>query len=90
MNEIFTRNQVEEIILMVKTRFGGSELQDYVSDYEVLDWFNKKYPNDEFDKCVLCSKVSPYTKNTHIDNRIGYVEGAGQGCFTPKQCNKNY
>lgn len=90
MNEIFTRKQVEDIILMVKNVFGGSELHDYVTDDEVLKWFNKKYPNDEFDKCVLCGKVSLYTKNTHIDNRIGYVEGSGQGCFTPKQCNKNY
>jgi hypothetical protein len=41
-----------------------------------------------YDKCVLCGKESPYLKNTHVDFRFGYVEGAGQGCFQPNQCDK--
>lgn len=40
-----------------------------------------------FDKCVICGEDSPYTPNVHIDYRIGYVEGAGQGCFKPNGCN---
>lgn len=79
MNNIFTRKQVEEIILSVKSRFGGSELYDYTSDDEVLEWFNKRYPEKKYDECVLCGKASPYTIETHIDERIGYVEGVGQG-----------
>jgi len=43
---------------------------------------------NEFDKCVICGKDSPYTTSTHIDFRIGYVEGAGQGCFHPNICGK--
>jgi hypothetical protein len=43
----------------------------------------------EYDNCVLCGKVSPYTRSTHIDYRIGYIEGAGQGCFQPKMCDKD-
>lgn len=39
-------------------------------------------PNSH-DVCVICGKVSPYTQDTHIDYRIGYIEGAGQGCFWP-------
>ena len=44
------------------------------------------YVENGFDKCVVCGKVSPYTTNTHIDLRVGYVEGAGQGCFQPNIC----
>jgi hypothetical protein len=43
---------------------------------------------DEHDKCVICGKETPYLRNTHIDYRIGYVEGAGQGCFNPNECGK--
>lgn len=39
------------------------------------------------DRCQICHKESPYTKSTHINERIGYVEGAGQGCFEPDNCN---
>ena len=41
---------------------------------------------DEFDKCVMCGKETPYKRSTHIDMRVGYVEGGGQGCFQPNQC----
>jgi hypothetical protein len=36
------------------------------------------------DNCVICGRETPYTVETHIDNRIGYIEGMGQlclGCF---------
>ena len=39
-----------------------------------------------FDKCVICGEDSPYTLDTHIDYRIGYIEGGGQGCFKPGGC----
>ena len=32
------------------------------------------------DKCVLCGVETPYEFETHIDMRIGYIEGAGQLC----------
>lgn len=32
------------------------------------------------DKCVLCGQDSPYEFETHIDYRVGYVEGSGQLC----------
>jgi len=38
------------------------------------------------DICVICGKESPYTYSTHINLRIGYIEGAGQGCFKIKKC----
>lgn len=32
------------------------------------------------DTCVLCGVETPYDYETHIDLRIGYIEGAGQLC----------
>ena len=34
----------------------------------------------EKDKCVLCGKETEYNKETHIDERMWYVESAGQLC----------
>jgi hypothetical protein len=36
---------------------------------------------DKKDLCVLCGAQTPYTLNTSIYQRIGYIEGAGQGCY---------
>jgi predicted N-acetyltransferase YhbS len=46
------------------------------------------FTDNGYDKCVMCGKVSPYPTRMHIDLRIGYVEGSGQGCFQPEICNK--
>jgi len=32
------------------------------------------------DKCILCGVETPYEFETHVDMRIGYIEGAGQLC----------
>lgn len=32
------------------------------------------------DNCILCGVETPYDFETHIDVRIGYIEGAGQLC----------
>ena len=32
------------------------------------------------DTCIMCVKETAYEFETHIDYRIGYVEGAGQLC----------
>lgn len=32
------------------------------------------------DHCVICGVETPYNYETHIDMRIGYVEGIGQLC----------
>jgi hypothetical protein len=36
---------------------------------------------DKKDVCVICGAESPYYFSTPIDQRFGYIEGAGQGCF---------
>jgi len=47
------------------------------------------YVENGYDKCVVCGKVSPYHTTTSIFERIGYVEGAGQGCFQQNKCVNN-
>jgi hypothetical protein len=42
---------------------------------------------DIYDKCGICGLQSPYTLYHHIDYRVGYVEGGGQGCFQPQLCS---
>jgi len=42
----------------------------------------------EYDHCVICGKQSPYTRNTPIQDRLGYIEGAGQSCFNNNGCDK--
>lgn len=32
------------------------------------------------DKCVSCGEDTMYDVSTHIDERYGYIEGAGQLC----------
>jgi hypothetical protein len=64
---------------------------DYLVGYDHLGCVLKveeETKEDEFDKCVICGKESPYLKSTHIDFRTGYVEGGGQGCFQPNSCDK--
>ncbi len=34
------------------------------------------------DLCIMCGKETAYDFETHIDYRIGYVEGAGQLCYS--------
>jgi len=34
------------------------------------------------DLCIICGKETAYDFETHIDYRVGYVEGAGQLCYT--------
>ena len=35
---------------------------------------------DTFDTCVMCGVETPYKRSTHVDMRIGYIDGAGQLC----------
>ena len=43
---------------------------------------------EEYDVCVSCGKVTSHKKTAHIDYRYGYIEGAGQLCFTCSQTRK--
>jgi hypothetical protein len=45
-------------------------------------------PDDKPEVCLVCGEFSPYIRSTHVDDRVGYVRGVGQGCFTPMNCLK--
>lgn len=32
------------------------------------------------DTCILCGVETAYDETTHVDMRVGYIEGAGQLC----------
>ena len=51
----------------------GKETKTYISD-------------DGYDLCVVCGKKTQYKSDTHIDERMGYVEGVGQTCFGTDKC----
>jgi hypothetical protein len=40
----YSEEEVEKLLIKCKDRFGGSDLDDYVEDSKVIDWFeqNKK------------------------------------------------
>lgn len=64
---------------------------DYLVGYDHLGCHLKKQSMaEQKDKCVICGKETPYSYSTHIDLRVGYVEGAGQGCFQPNLCKPSY
>ena len=44
--------------------------------------------SEEHDDCVVCGELTKYKKADHIDNRYGYIEGAGQLCFKCNQIHK--
>ena len=66
------------------------DIKNHPNDFELGSYIREKYHQHSklvYDKCILCGEESPYTIDTHIDLRYGYVEGAGQGCF--KESCKN-
>lgn len=74
-----------------------SEILNTPNDYSLGElarikyWTNKeglKGNPDSLDVCVICGKETPYLRSVHIDYRIGYVEGSGQGCYQPNICDR--
>jgi hypothetical protein len=56
---------------------------DYLVGYDHLGCVLKQEDENlnTLDKCVLCGKETAYLRSTHVDMRIGYVEGSGQLCM---------
>jgi hypothetical protein len=53
---------------------------DYLSGYDHLGCALEAETKDEFDHCILCGVETAYKRSTHVDMRLGYIEGAGQLC----------
>lgn len=41
---------------------------------------DKPKENVEMDSCIICKKPTIYPKDTNVDYRLYYIEGAGQLC----------
>lgn len=80
-----------KIIKMIIT-INEKEILKTPNDAELGAMIREKYFDIKerltHDACVECGRLSPYLYSDHIDRRIGYIEGAGQGCFQPKNCGK--
>ena len=37
-------------------------------------------PEFEIEYCIVCGEETNYKKSDHVDQRINYIEGAGQLC----------
>lgn len=78
-----------------RNEYDGSECWAYHKCPEIADEcilrieISNEIDLSKKDVCVICGNITPYTIETHIDNRIGYIEGAGQGCHTPIICSQN-
>lgn len=35
---------------------------------------------EQYERCIICDSITDVPTSTHIDYRIGYIEGAGQLC----------
>lgn len=68
------------------------EVIERPNDFDLGSYVRSKMDEDdyEYDRCVICGKFTPYLTTTNINFRVGYVEGAGQGCYQPKKCNYDY
>ena len=74
--EITSTTNDDELGRLIRRRFWNlKEENEYLEDVE-------------YEHCMICGKLSPYTRNTHITDRVGYVEGQGQGCYKPNKCDK--
>lgn len=78
--------------MSIKIKITEEEILGIPNDVELGGYVRKKYlsfknrqQDDEPEHCVVCGKVSGYLKSTHIDLRVGFVEGVGQLCH---ECNK--
>lgn len=85
-------------MLEISLNVTEEEIIKLPNDMELGRYIRKKFWNlyrqnqekkfVEYDHCLICGQISPYTKETNINHRVGYVEGAGQSCFSPNECDK--
>jgi hypothetical protein len=80
-------NMENKQITMWTCQFCGKDTSnvdyDYLNGYDhlscTLEADNKARAN-EYEHCVLCGVETLVKIGTHVDMRLGYIEGAGQLC----------
>jgi len=86
-SEILATPNVYDLGKLVQDRFWAQKKKaDDMA--RILQETQPEIPFPKYDQCVVCGAESPYTQGHHVDFRIGYIEGGGQGCFQPAECEK--
>lgn len=71
-------------VYYVLDRFAQAIPNDYELGYylrgAVKYWLQKGIIKIQYDTCIICGKETPFRRDTHIDHRMWYTEGAGQCC----------
>ena len=71
-------------VYYVLDRFAKAIPNNYELGYYLREaveyWLKREIVEVEYDKCIICGKDTPFTKDIHIDHRLWYIEGAGQCC----------
>lgn len=68
------------------------DIKKYPNDYELGSYIRRMYHQQntqKYDLCTICGKKTPYRLDTPIENRIGYVENEGQGCYQEDFCKNS-
>jgi hypothetical protein len=79
---------------MITITINEKEILQNPNNESLGEYVRKKFEhevflkNNSYDKCIICGKETPYLKSTHLNDRVGYVEGSGQGCYQPNTCDK--
>lgn len=72
---------------MIEITLTQEEIGQIPNDHELGRYVRHKlFEAETHDRCGICGRISPYTRDTHINLRVGYIEGGGQGCFRGEQC----
>jgi hypothetical protein len=45
-NQKFDRKLVQELLIEVKNRFGVMDPDNYINDFQIIEWFNRNYPTN--------------------------------------------
>ena len=53
-----------------------------------MDKMKNNNNDEEFETCISCEKLTTVKKTTNVVYRSGYIEGAGQLCFSCGQIRK--
>jgi hypothetical protein len=68
------------------------DIKKYPNNYELGAYIRKTYNQQEpsnFELCLTCGKKTPYRLDTPIEERVGYIENEGQGCYLEKKCKNS-
>jgi hypothetical protein len=79
---------------MITITINEKELLQNPNDDSLGEYVRRKFEHEtyvnknSYDKCLICGEETPYINSKNINERVGYIEGGGQGCYKPNICDK--